>query len=190
LFTSFVRLHKKTAPLLAGLHKVVSWLSESIMASFITMAAGVLGAVIGAFVTLRIDKRAEKRRRTEERRTCYAQLLSAYGKFMSEAAITSELFGEIPPEKERDLFTQFEIAYNSALLICRKNSIEPFAEFYRQICSIHLHRDMSGIHSAYRSVLAAMRSELEGQNMLAKLRKKVLSAINKARKTERKKSCR
>jgi len=124
------------------------------------MAAGVLGAGTGAIATLAIDNRAEKRQRREEKRSCYAQLISDYKRFMSEVAITPELIDEIPPEKERDLFTQFQITHSSALLICGKNSVEPLAEFSNQILEIHLRRTTSGLHDAYMSALKAMRREL------------------------------
>ena len=136
-------------------------MSETILVALITMAAGVFGAGIGAVMSLAMDNKGAKRRIREEKLNCYVQLLSAYEVFCNEVGANPEYPGETPPEKERQLFVQFQVAHTNALLICEDSSVVPLGKFFNPVRSIHLRTGSpSDLYAAYLSVLAATRNEL------------------------------
>lgn len=136
-------------------------MTETIIVALITMASGVFGAGIGAFMTLKASIKESKRYFREEKKTCYAQLLSSYGNLMGEMSTEPSLLDGLPPEQERKLYTQFEIAHTNALLICGKSSVTPIAELFNQVTVLHLRKgSVPELHSAYVSVLTAIRKEL------------------------------
>lgn len=136
-------------------------MTETIIVALITMASGVFGAGIGAFVTLWASNKETDRLFREEKKTCYAQLLSSYSNLMGEISTKPSLIDELPPEQEQKLYTQFEIAHANALLICDKPSVAPISEIFNQVTALHLRKgNLSELHSAYVSALVAMRKEL------------------------------
>lgn len=136
-------------------------MTETIIVALITLAAGVLGTGVGAFTTLKISAKELKLRLREEKKTCYAQLLSSYGNLIGAISAEPDFIDGLPPEQERKLYAQFKSAHANALLICDKSSVAPISEFFNQVTMCHLRKgELPELHSAYVSALAMMRREL------------------------------
>lgn len=146
-------------------------MTETIIVALITLASGVLGASIGAITSVKASNKESERYFRDEKKACYALLLSSYSNLMGEISTEPNLIDGLPPEQERKLYTQFQIAHTNALLICDKSSISPISEFFNQVAVCHLRKgNPSELHSAYVSALAAMRKELEASEKQLKNR--------------------
>lgn len=148
-------------------------LSETICVALITMSSGMIGAGLGAFVTLQLDSRASKMRLRDEKRLCYSKLISAYDLLRNEIAYCPEHTDGIPSKREGELYAEFEIAHTNALLICDPSVTEPLALFSNKVISCHLRQcPPDELHSAFVSALAAMRRDLMVNRKKRKLRRK------------------
>lgn len=148
-------------------------MTETIIVALITLTSGIIGAVSGALVSLKLDKRTSARSIREERKVCYAQMIAIYSALMGEIAKAPNLTDGLPPEKEQELYTQFQAVQSTAILICGEDSIAPIAEFFNQITSLHLRETLPNeLHPAYHTALTAMRREIIDQrpSMLNRLK--------------------
>lgn len=135
-------------------------MTETIIIALITLASGVFGSGIGAFVTLRTSAKESKRQLREEKKTCYAHFVSAYHAFMAQAVTNDLIQTESDPAKERQLWLQFQTAYANAILICDQTSLDSFGKFFQQTGSLGEGRNASGVNAAYTAAVSAMRKEL------------------------------
>lgn len=135
-------------------------MSETIIVALITMASGVFGAGIGAFINLRTAAKESKHRIREEKKVCYSQFVSSYTAFLGQAAENECIPDASDSSMERKLWLQFQTAYINAILICDKSSIEPFNAFFDHAGKLATTRDSAGLSSAYRAAVNAMRKEL------------------------------
>lgn len=155
-------MHKKTGPLLAGLHKErVRSMTDTVIVALITFASGLFGSGIGAFVTLKISARESARRVHDQKHVCFTQFVSTYYAFKHELDIALLAVGAPPSEKMKELHTQFQAAYSSALLVCAQSTIKLLNTFYFQLEQYYITGNApTDLDLAYESALKAMRKEL------------------------------
>lgn len=135
-------------------------MTETIIVALITMASGVFGAGIGAFVNIKAIEKESRRHLHEEKQACFTQFTSAYYtlKHSLDAALLSDA---IPFEAKQNLFTQFQSAYSSTLLVCAQSTLKPLNAFYFQVEQYFFAGSASAdLDLAYEATLKAMRDEL------------------------------
>ena len=141
-------------------------MSDTIVGALIALVGTAFGAGLMAIINwktvkLSVDSKRKHHIR-EEKLACYGQLISAYYDLHGAMAVNPNPPDNFPPEKERNLYTQFQSAKNHALLICDDTSQKLIAEFPRHVTACHLRKgDPGDLLSSYDSMLQAMRKEIE-----------------------------
>lgn len=135
-------------------------MTETIIVALITMASGVFGAGISAFVNIQAMKKESQHHLHEEKQTCFTRFTSAY--YALKHSLDMDLLSDASPfDAKQNLFTQFQAAYSSALLVCAQSTIKPLNTFYFQVEQYFFMGNASAdLDLAYETVLKAMRNEL------------------------------
>lgn len=136
-------------------------MTETIIVALITLASGVFGAGIGAFMNLKAIAKESERRIREEKAACYSRFISSYLDLLAHTATHDHIDqSKADSDKEIELFVQFQTAYVNAILICNQSSCASFLEFLTKTSELCKTRDDSGLSSAFQAAVTAMRKEL------------------------------
>ena len=135
-------------------------LSETIIVALITMASGLFGSAIGAFMSFSAINRESKRHIREEKKACFSQFISLYHALSGQIATNNYFPDKIDSEKEIELFLQFQTAYANAVLICNASSVDVLSALWEQVGILCQKRENPDVRIAYVAAMSAMRKEL------------------------------
>lgn len=111
-------------------------MSETVYIALITFASSLVGAGIGAFTAYgvaKISASAERKKMINtERIRAYSNLMTAYGNFiLNMTADCNE--DSLLSERERLIYTQFQNAYSTAVLVAPRSVVPALNDLFLSI---------------------------------------------------------
>lgn len=143
-------------------------MSESIVVSLITFAAGAVGALVGAISTYIVAKQSFKRdikkMQLEDKKKYYLAFFEAYTAFAACLASAETQFGSnVPPDEEKSLYTKLQYSCLAVDLVASNPVLTALNDLFLALNQYgQSHVQPHDINALFVTVMKEMRKDIHG----------------------------